>query len=97
MNKMKLVQNFLLSIIAFGVIGILVQNQIIIGKLSQENPENSFAKQASFKPSQNFVAMPLNPDGSIDVNIKSSNDVIDVNIDEVGGYSTHGTVPVKVK
>jgi hypothetical protein len=95
MNKIKLVHTFLLSVIALGIIGILAQNQIIIGKLSQEKPEKSFVKQASFKPNQNFIALPVNPDGSIDVNIK--NDEIDVNIEEVGGYNTYGTVNVKVE
>jgi len=41
-----------------------------------------------------FVSVPVNADGSINVKI---NDVMDVNIEEVGGYSTFGKVPVEVK
>ena len=41
-----------------------------------------------------FVSVPVNQDGSINVKI---NDVMDVNIEEVGGYSTYGKVPVEVK
>ena len=58
----------------------------------------------------NYGLVPLNADGSIDVNIKSNSstmdvnivdistsDELDVNIDEVGGYSNYGIVPVEVK
>ncbi len=99
MNKIKLVQTLLLSIIALGIIGILAQNQVIIGKLSQEKPENSFVKQASFKQNQNFVALPVNPDGSIDVNIKSNSGTIDVNIESCESWALQwafGTDPIPV-
>ncbi len=58
----------------------------------------------------NYGLVPLNADGSIDVNIKSNSstmdvnivdistsDELDVNIDEVGGYATYGKVPVEIK
>ena len=42
-----------------------------------------------------YINVPLNPDGSL--NVKIMNSTMDVNIEEVGGFSTFGTVPVKVK
>lgn len=40
--------------------------------------------------------IPKNEDGSINVKI-SSNSVVDVNIEEVGGYSTFSKLPVVIK
>ena len=100
MNKIKLVQTFLLSIIAFGIVGILAQNQIIIRQLSQQKTETPLVRQASYRQGQNFVTMPVNPDGSIDVNIKSASDVVDVNIKSSDSWSLQwafGTYPIPVK
>jgi hypothetical protein len=59
--------------------------------------------------SMKYGLVPINADGSINVNVKSAStldvdivdistsDELDINIDEVGGFSTFGTVPVKVK
>ena len=48
-------------------------------------------------PNINYGLVPLNSDGSVDVNIKSNSDIINVNIEEVGGWSTWGKVPVVIK
>lgn len=45
---------------------------------------------------KNYGLIPVNADGSIDVNIKSSS-TMDVNISEVGGYYCYSKVPVVVK
>lgn len=68
------------------------------------------SSETNIKSKMNYGLVPLNADGSIDVNIKSNSstidvnivdistsDELDVNIDEVGGYSTYGTVPVEVQ
>lgn len=39
--------------------------------------------------------MPINTGGSI--NVKVVNEVMDVNIDEVGGISTMGNVPINIE
>lgn len=45
-----------------------------------------------------YGLVPLNADGSIDVNIKSSSDKIKVNIEEVGGFWVGGSsLPVRMK
>lgn len=59
----------------------------------------------------NYAVVPVNEDGSINVTLKNS-EVIDVNIkgintydeldvnvnlEKIGGYSTYGEIPIKVK
>ena len=100
MKKVQLIQISLLAIIAIGVIGIVAQNQVIIQKLTQEKTETPLVRQTSFRQGQNFVAMPVNLDGSIDVNIKSAKDVIDVNIESCESYALHyafGSYPISVQ
>lgn len=41
--------------------------------------------------------VPLNEDGSMNVRVMTMPETIDVNIDEVGGYSTYGNLPVDIK
>lgn len=59
---------------------------------------NDFPK-TEIQPQQEYGLVPLNKNGTIDVNIKSfdSNNIMDVNIEEVGGYSTYGEVPVNIE
>jgi len=44
----------------------------------------------------NYGLVPLNEDGSINVKF-SSNDVLDVNIEEVGGWDTWGVLKVTIE
>lgn len=47
---------------------------------------------------KSYGLVPVNTDGSIDVNIKSSSEKMSVNIEEVGGFWVGGnTLPVKIK
>jgi hypothetical protein len=90
-----------LTVIAVCLVLIVLKQIDIIPKAYGGSP--------SPKSNQNYALAPLNADGSIDVNIKNASpidvDVVDVSttdklkvdIDEVGGFSTFGTVPVKVK
>ena len=41
--------------------------------------------------------MPVNADGSIDVNVKKINETVNVNVEEVGGHYTHGKIKVVVQ
>lgn len=99
MKNFKAIQLILLTIIAISLIGIFIQNQLIITRLNLQSTNNTIpiVKKVSFDSDQNYTLVPVNKDGSIDVNIKSISDVVDVNIDEVGGYNTYGTIEVKVK
>lgn len=100
MKKVQFFQASCLAIIACCFMGIVAQNQIIIQKLSQEKDETPLIRQASLRQGQNFVAMPVNADGSIDVNIKSSNDIIDVNIRSCKSFALQyafGGYPIDVR
>jgi len=55
----------------------------------------TYAGDNSNLNAKKFISIPLNADGSL--NVKIMNSVMDVNIEEVGGYSTYGKVPVKIK
>ncbi len=93
-----------LTVIAFCLTIIVLKQVDII--------PNAFAgtPKSNLNTNMNYGLVPLNADGSIDVNIKSNSstvdvnivdistsDELDVNIDEVGGFSTFGTVLVKIK
>ena len=54
----------------------------------------AYAGENSNHGSNKFISVPVNPDGSL--NVKVLNGVMNVNIEEVGGYSTFGKVPVKI-
>lgn len=44
-----------------------------------------------------FVSVPVNPDGSINVNIKKSNETIDVKIVDVGSRAFYYAQPLEVR
>jgi hypothetical protein len=102
--KTDLYTKVVLTVIAF-CLTIIVLNQIEIFPKAYAGPTPT-----SLKTNINYGLVPLNADGSIDVNLKSATSTIDVdivdistsdelevNIEEVGGFSTFGTVPVKIK
>lgn len=57
----------------------------------------AYAKTTNFDSNIRYGLVPLNKNGSIDVNIKSSSEIINVNIEEVGGWNTWGKIPVVIK
>lgn len=79
--------NAVLTVIAFCLVLLTCAMLGIIPKVNAGTPPMIQEKK--------FVSVPLNPDGSL--NVKLINDVLDVNIDKVGGYSTYGRVPVQIK
>jgi hypothetical protein len=71
---------------------------------------NAETTRPNYNTNMNYGLVPVNEDGSINVNIKSTSstmdvnivdistfDELDVNIDEVSGISTSGKVPVEIK
>jgi hypothetical protein len=96
--------NVLLGIIAICLLINTLKGIEIFPKAYANNTTNS--KYSNFT----YGMVPINKDGTIDVNIKSSvgtvdvditdistSDELDVNVEEVGGYSTYGKVPVEIK
>jgi len=84
-----------LTVIAVNLTILTVKNFDIIPIAYANEPSNVL----ELSPNMNYGLVPLNKDGSIDVNIKSfsPSSVMDVNIEEVGGYSTYGELEVKIK
>lgn len=80
-----------LTVIALCLTILTLQNIEIVPK-AYAGPNNN-----TLNPSKNYALVPLNANGSIDVNITSINtsDELDVNIDEVGGSSVYRSIPVK--
>jgi hypothetical protein len=58
---------------------------------------NASTLTSNLKNNVNYVLVPLNTDGTIDVNLKSSSATVSVNITEVGNIGFGSTVPVKIK
>ena len=71
--------NILLAIIAINLTLIM---------LAQLNiwPTRAIAHDFNLDPSINYGLVPLNENGSIDVNISSSNSIIDVNLQKIIGH-----------
>jgi hypothetical protein len=95
-----------LTIIAFCLSILTLQNIDLIPKTYASEP----TRNLNIEPSKNYGLVPINKDGSIDVNIKSTSSEMDVNIsdistrktlgvniEEVGGYFVYGKVPVQIK
>ncbi len=80
-----------LTVIAICITIIVLKQVDIIPNAYAETPKTNI------NTNMNYGLVLLNAEGSIDVNIKSNSSSIDVNIVEVGGFATFGTVPVKVK
>jgi hypothetical protein len=66
------------------------QNQVVTDKL----PAKFVNSSSTLK---DFAIVPVNPDGSIDVKIKSMSEIMDVNIERVGGFRvTPGSLKVEI-
>jgi len=80
-----------LVIIAVNLTFLSVKNLDLIPK--------SYAEENSANNKINYGLVPLNKNGTIDVNIKSANttEVLDVNIKEVSGSSIFSNIPVEIK
>lgn len=89
----------MLTIIAFAAICLVIQNQIIIQKLTNQpyQNQNPFTTQVSNKEGKNYLLMPVKQDGSIDVNIKSSLETMNVNIKNVNGQTVDYPLDVWIK
>jgi hypothetical protein len=72
--------NVILTIIAVALSIIILQNMGIISK-AQAHTQTQF--------------IPVNPDGSINVILKHSEEAMNVNIQEVGGMFVKKSIPIK--
>lgn len=73
-----------LTVIATSLVILVLQNFDFITKA-----------QADVNSQQHYVQLPVNSDGTINVNVKSINEIMDVNISEVGGNYIKKALPIK--
>jgi len=94
--KFDLYTKSILTVIAICLtINVLKDFNLIPKAYAGENKQNIESK-LNLSANKNYGLIPVNADGSIDVNIKSSS-TMDVNIEEVGGYNCYSKVPVVLK
>jgi len=77
-----------LTVIAACLVVLTLQNMNLIPRAQAEAP---------MAPIQNYALVPLSPDGTVEVKIKSIDDVLDVNIQKVGGNTCYQGIPVQGK
>lgn len=81
----------MLTVIAI-CLSVIVLKQVDIIPNAHANPTTNL------KTNTNYGLVPLNSNGSIDVNIKSTSETVKVNIEEVGGFWVGGrTLPVEIE
>lgn len=80
----------ILTIIAICLITIIIQQGDILPKAYAGSPSSNF------KNNVNYGLVPLNANGTIDVNIKSSS-TMDVNIESCSSYAFQYAGPMEVK
>lgn len=78
----------ILIVIAVCLVALTLQNMNVIPRAQAETP---------IIPIPNYALVPLNADGIVEVKIKSIDDVLDVNIQKVGGNTCYQGVPVVQK
>ena len=89
---------FILTIIAINLTLMTLKEFHIITPSYASGGEKTFQGAGPVFTSENkYALVPLNAQGTVDVNIVSSSATLDVNIEEVGGWSTWGKVPVVIK
>ncbi|MDR7212529.1 hypothetical protein [Flavobacterium piscis] len=95
--KTDLYTKIVLTVIAVCLSILTLQNIDIIPKTYAAEPN----KNGNILAAKNYGLVPLNSDGTIDVNITriTTTDELDVNIDEIGGgsVSSGGPIPVNIK
>ena len=77
-----------LTVIAVCLVILTLQNMNLIPKARAEG---------SLPPVHNYALVPLSGDGTVEVKIKSIDDILDVNIQKVGGNNCYQGIPMVEK
>jgi len=78
----------ILTVIAVCLVMLTLQNMNVIPKARAEG---------SLPSVPNYALVPMSGDGTVEVKIKSIDDVLDVNIQKVGGNNCYQGVPIVEK
>jgi hypothetical protein len=102
MKTNHLYLNVLLTVLAVCLIGIFIQNQVLIGELKRERISAEGYSRAGLGANQvnnrtpGYALVPVNADGSINVRIAAGSETMNVNIHQVSGYPIgNNQLPVK--
>ena len=95
--KLDLYSKIVLTVIAICLTINVLKDFDIMPKAYGSETKPNIENKSNLLSNKNYGLIPVNADGTIDVNIKSSS-VMDVNITEVnGGYVSYGKLPVVIK
>ena len=95
MNFSKIYQNVVLTCILICLVVLIFQNQNQIhsayhltNSLDNPNPQAVLSNYSAATTSNSpyFAVVPVNKNGTIDVNVREVSDVIDVNIEDISTY-----------
>lgn len=105
MMKIDLYTRGLLTVIAVALLGILVQNQVLIAR--SQSPQATLSRTVATAPTSaaipvanpigNAVRIPQTADNTVYVYLKDFQDELDINLDELGGRSISNSLPVTEK
>lgn len=83
--KSNVYLNVILTVIAACLVILTLRNLSIIPQ--------AMAEQKS-PPPNGYTMVPVNADGQVEVVVKSFDDRLDVNLEQVGGYGCYNGIPV---
>jgi hypothetical protein len=96
--------NVLLTLLTACLIGIFIQNQVLIAELKRERVSAEGYSSAGLGAYQvsnrapGYALVPVNDDGSIDVRVVAGSETMSVSIDRVNGYPVaDNKLPVKAE
>lgn len=102
MKTNHLYLNVLLTVLTLCLIGIFIQNQVLIGELKRERISAEGYSRAGLGAYQvsnrtpGYAPVPVNADGSINVRVAAGSETMSVNIDRINGYPiADNQLPVK--
>ncbi len=85
-------RNALLTVLTLCLIGIFIQNQLLLRELQRKNagsngnPDARFGAYQVRNPAPGYALVPVNPDGSINVRLAATSETMNVNVHQVNGY-----------
>ncbi len=104
MKTNHLYLNVVLTVLAVCLVGILIQNQLLIEELKRERVSAEGYSRAGLgaQPVSNraagYALVPVNADGSIDVRVVAGSETVSVNLHQVSGYPVaDNKLPVKAE
>ncbi|HEX8531982.1 MAG TPA: hypothetical protein VF646_18235, partial [Cytophagales bacterium] len=94
--------NVLLTLLTLCLVGIFIQNQLLLEELKRERVSAEGYSRAGLGAQQvsnrtpGYALVPVNADGSIDVRMAAGSETVNVNLHQVSGYPiADNKLPVK--